>query len=579
MKRLVLTGFLILSTVSIEGRAATGDAALSNYEMAFGLTRAGSFGLAEAAWRNFLSQYPDHPLAGNAQYFLGETFYGRNDYAHAAIAYGIGVEKYPQSDVAPQTLLKLGIALGRAGETNHACDALVRLDRQFPKVSGVIKERALVERRQYQCADSEPTVAEASSPAAEDPVKLASAPASAGDNPTPPSPPAAAPPVAVPRPRGSARMSALAPTPPGGSVPDRSGMADKAMDADPAPPAQPVTPVDRKPLTDLDAERAAARAELYVTPPPVTPPTRVASREAPRAPVAAPSSPEAIKTAQTLLAALDYDPGPVDGQPGAKLRDAVRNFEKRNDMRQDGEVSDKLLQRLSAAVLSVSRKAAPPTASAVAASPGILAVHRTAGTGFIVSKSGFVITSYHLVAACKEILVRSIASESDAVSVIASDSRNDLALLRMKAAPGVAASFRDGRGPRHGEGIVVTGLSLGDEGSSDFYLSTGVVNALSGGRDDNGVLKISAPISAESGGAPVFDTTGHVIGILGEGAPGKPGVDTVQRAGMALRATIARNFLDAHNVDYDSAVAASELKAAEIGDVAKEIVVLVECRK
>jgi S1-C subfamily serine protease len=373
-------------------------------------------------------------------------------------------------------------------------------------------------------------------------------------------------------------MAAIAPTPPGGSVPDRSALADKSADADPAPPAQPVTPVDRKPLVDLDAERAAARAELYVTPPPVVPPRRVASREAPHAAAAA-ASPESIRTAQTLLAALDYDPGPVDGQPGVKLRDAVRSFEKRNDMRQDGEVSDKLLQRLSAAVLSVSRKAAPPAASAVAAPPGVLAVHRTAGTGFIVSKSGFVITSYHLVAACKEIQVRSIASESDAVSVVASDSRNDLALLRLKTAPGVAVSFRDGRGPRHGEGIVVTGLSLGEEGSSDFYLTTGVVNALSGGRDDNGVMKVSAPISTETGGAPVFDTTGHVIGILGEGAAGKPGTDAAQRAGMALRATIARNFLDAHNVDYDSATAAGELKAAEIGDAAKEVVVLVECRK
>jgi tol-pal system protein YbgF len=585
MKRMVLTGFLILSAVSAESRAATGDAALSNYEMAFGLTRAGSFGLAETAWRNFLTQYPDHPLAGNAQYFLGETFYGRNDYARAAIAYGIGVERYPQSDVAPQTLLKLGIALGRAGETGHACDALARLDRQFPRVSGVVKERALVERRQYQCAESEPAAAEASEPVAEDPVKLASAAVSAGENATPPSaasaPIAAPPPVLAPRPRGAAaaKMAAIAPTPPGGSVPDRSAMADKSADADPAPPAQPVTPVDRKPLVDLDAERAAARAELYVTPPPVVPPRRVASREAPHAAAAATASPESIRTAQTLLAALDYDPGPVDGQPGVKLRDAVRSFEKRNDMRQDGEVSDKLLQRLSAAVLSVSRKAAPPAASAVAAPPGVLAVHRTAGTGFIVSKSGFVITSYHLVAACKEIQVRSIASESDAVSVVASDSRNDLALLRLKTAPGVAVSFRDGRGPRHGEGIVVTGLSLGEEGSSDFYLTTGVVNALSGGRDDNGVMKVSAPISTETGGAPVFDTTGHVIGILGEGAAGKPGTDAAQRAGMALRATIARNFLDAHNVDYDSATAAGELKAAEIGDAAKEVVVLVECRK
>src|SRR5260370_13775972 len=144
MKRLVLTGFLILSTVSIEGRAATGDAALSNYGMAFGLTRAGSFGLAEAAWRNFLSQYSDHPLAGNGQDFLGETFYGRNGYAHAAIAYGIGVEKYPQGGVAPQALLQLGLALRPAGEPNRACAALVRRHRPSPKVIAAVQQPPLV---------------------------------------------------------------------------------------------------------------------------------------------------------------------------------------------------------------------------------------------------------------------------------------------------------------------------------------------------------------------------------------------------------------------------------------------------
>ena len=568
MKRWILTGFLILSTIGVQVRAAPGDAALSSYEMAFGLTRAGSFGLAETAWRNFLSQYPDHPLAGNAQYFLGETFYGRNDYAHAAIAYGIGVDKYPQSEVAPQTLLKLGIALGRLGETGHACDAFARLDHQFTKINGVVRERALVERRQYHCSDTAAAATETSDPAA-GAVKLASASVAGPEA-------SAAPGQAAPAAPAPPQVVAIAPTPPGGSVPDRSALADKLADAEPAPPAQPITPVERKSLVDLDAARAAARAGLYVTPPPSVPSRGAsASREASRAATST-SSPDTIKTAQTLLAALDYDPGPVDGQPGAKLRDAVRAFEKRNDMRPDGEVSDKLLQRLSAAVLSVSRKA--PATAAPASPPGVLAVRRTAGTGFVVSKSGFVVTSYHLVADCKEIRVRSIASEGDVASLIASDSRNDLALLRLKSPSGVAVSFRDGHGPRHGEGVVVTGLSLGDEGSSDFYLTTGVVNALSGGRDDNGVLKISAPISTESGGAPVFDTTGHVIGILGEGAPPKQGSDAAQRAGVALRATIARNFLDAHNVDYESAASASELKAAEIGDVAKEVVVLVECR-
>jgi S1-C subfamily serine protease len=355
-------------------------------------------------------------------------------------------------------------------------------------------------------------------------------------------------------------------------VPDRSGAPESVATVEPAPPAQPVAPVDVKPLSGVDAERAAAKADLFVTPPPSVTATRAPRMPLPRESAHGATSSDSIRTAQTLLAALDYDPGPVDGQPSAKLREAVRTFERRNDLRPDGEVSDRLLQRLSAAI--VTRKAAAATPAAPTPARALT------GTGFVVSKSGFVITSYHLVAECKEIRIRSLASESVAAPIVASDSHNDLALLRLKSAAGAAVSFRDGHGPRHGEGVVVTGLSLGDEGSSDFYLTTGIINALSGGRDDNGVLKISAPISAESGGAPVFDTTGHVIAIIGGTTPGKAaGGGAAQSGSLALRATIARNFLDAHNVDYESAATGSELKAADIGDAAKDVVVLVECRR
>ncbi len=563
MKRLVLAGIVILSAAAGGATvAAPADPAQASYDMAFGLTRAGSFGLAESAWRSFLSKYPDHPLAGNAQYFLGETFYDRRDFARAAIAFGVGAEKYPKSEMAAPTLLKLGIALGRSGETAQACDAFARLHRQFPELGGVIRERALVEARQYRCAEAAaapPAGAAPSAPA----VKLAAAPAAHDTAPLPPAPPSV---IAAPAPVAPATPAAAAP--PGTSVPDRSGEPLKAAEAEPAPPAQPVPPVDRAPLAGVDAERAAAKAELVPTPPPVVKPRLAALTR----PAASPrqAGADEIKAAQTLLAALDYDPGPIDGQNGAKLREAVRAFEKRNDMRPDGEVSDRLLQRLSAAVAA--RKAPAPAATTAA--------QRLAGTGFVVSKSGFVVTSYRLVAACKEVRVRSVASESVPAPVIAADQRDDLALLRFKSAAAAAVSFRDGRGPRQGEGVVVTGLSLGEGGSSDFYLTTGVINALSGGHDDNRLLRISAPIDAESGGAPVFDGHGHVIGILGAAGRGRgKGGDGTGEAGLALRATVARNFLDAHNVDYDSAAAGAELKAAEIGDAAKDVVVLVECHR
>ncbi len=593
MKRWVLAGLLTLSMAPPGVCIAATDAASTGYATAFGLMRAGSFGLAETAWRNFLRQYPDHPLAASAQYFLGETFFGRSDFSRAAIAYAAGIEKYPRSDVAPQTLLKLGIALGRTGETVSACDAFARLDRQFPEASGVVQERAMVERRQYHCPDTSvaqtpaaqtpaveaptveaptapiPAVAAARAPSEETPVKLAAVAAPA----TATAVKSAVPPTETTQPPSAPALSPPSATPPGGSVPDRSAMPDKAAELEPAPPAQPLTPVERKALTGLDAERAAAKAALYVTPPPAA--THRASAKAENASHAASSSPEAIKAAQILLAALSYDAGPVDGQPGAKLHESVRTFEKRNGMRPDGEVSDQLLQRLSAAVAA---RKAPAPAAPTAATPARLA----AGTGFIVSRSGFVVTSSHLVAGCKEIRARSLGADDTEASLVALDARNDLALLRLKSqtdASVAAVSFRDGRGPRHGDGVVVTGLSLGDDGSSNFYLMTGIVNALSGGRDDSGIFKVSAPISADSGSTPVFDTSGHVVAILSDGLSGNAAGDATTRTGLALRATIARNFLDAHNVDYDSAPATSELKASEIGNAAKEVVVLVECRR
>src|SRR5579885_579428 len=231
MKRLVLAGIVILSAAAGGATvAAPADPAQASYDMAFGLTRAGSFGLAESAWRSFLSKYPDHPLAGNAQYFLGETFYDRRDFARAAIAFGVGAEKYPKSEMAAPTLLKLGIALGRSGETAQACDAFARLHRQFPELGGVIRERALVEARQYRCAEAAaapPAGAAPSAPA----VKLAAAPAAHDTAPLPPAPPSV---IAAPAPVAPATPAAAAP-PPGTSVPDRSGEPLKAAEAKPAP--------------------------------------------------------------------------------------------------------------------------------------------------------------------------------------------------------------------------------------------------------------------------------------------------------------------------------------------------------
>ena len=61
--------------------------------------------------RSFVERYPKDPLAGNAQYWLGETFYVRKDYSNAATAFAQGYEKYPKGAKASDDLLKLGMSL------------------------------------------------------------------------------------------------------------------------------------------------------------------------------------------------------------------------------------------------------------------------------------------------------------------------------------------------------------------------------------------------------------------------------------------------------------------------------------
>src|SRR5260221_12000366 len=119
----ILAGVVVFLAASGTGAPAAVDPAQASYDTAFGLTRARSFDQAELAWQNFLRQYPDHPLDGSAQYFLGETYFGRNDYQRAAAAFAAGIERYPRGDLAVETLLKLGIALGRSGQTGAASHA------------------------------------------------------------------------------------------------------------------------------------------------------------------------------------------------------------------------------------------------------------------------------------------------------------------------------------------------------------------------------------------------------------------------------------------------------------------------
>ena len=125
--------------------------ALDQYNFAFGLIKQADYPAAEAALRSFVQQHPNDTLAGNAQYWLGETYYQRERFSDAASAFAEGYKRYPKGTKAPDNLLKLGMSLARTNQRQNACTALAQLDHDFPNPGNAIKERAKDEKKKLGC--------------------------------------------------------------------------------------------------------------------------------------------------------------------------------------------------------------------------------------------------------------------------------------------------------------------------------------------------------------------------------------------------------------------------------------------
>lgn len=134
------------------GVVLPGETPREQYEYATNLIQRGAYDQAEIALKTFIQQHPKDELTGNAQYWLGETFYVRNDFKNAAVAFAEGYQKYPDSQKAPDNLLKLAMALGQQGQKDNACVALKQLEKRYPDASASIKDRAIKAKQRYSCS-------------------------------------------------------------------------------------------------------------------------------------------------------------------------------------------------------------------------------------------------------------------------------------------------------------------------------------------------------------------------------------------------------------------------------------------
>lgn len=137
--------------------APTQTAALPNgtprekYMSAFGLLRQGKYDMASSALRQFIEQHNDDPLASNARYWLGETYYVRGSFVEAAETFLEGYQTDPQGPKAPDALLKLGMSLASLEKKSEACAAFQKLRGDYPDAPAGLKSTLQREWQKNGC--------------------------------------------------------------------------------------------------------------------------------------------------------------------------------------------------------------------------------------------------------------------------------------------------------------------------------------------------------------------------------------------------------------------------------------------
>ena len=207
---------------------------------------------------------------------------------------------------------------------------------------------------------------------------------------------------------------------------------------------------------------------------------------------------------------------------------------------------------------------------------------RTA-TGLFVSSEGHVLTDSHVVEGCSALRVGSGEAERRTAELAAVDRDNHLALLQFPGNPGDIAMFREGPGIRPGDKVVVVGYPLRAPLSSSATVTAGTVNAVVGAGNDPRLVQVDAPVPPGNGGGPLIDEGGNVVGIV---VDKRDGLVLASASGgiprsvtFAVKATVARTFLDTHGVDYATSKSSWQFSPDQIGELARRFVAMVECWK
>jgi len=108
------------------------------------LLKAGDLVSARDHFTKFLDLNPNHDLAANAQYWIGETYYSEKNYEAAILSYQEVIKNYPGKEKVTAAMLKQAMSFDAIKDTKSAQFILKKLVEGFPKSEEAKKAKVLL---------------------------------------------------------------------------------------------------------------------------------------------------------------------------------------------------------------------------------------------------------------------------------------------------------------------------------------------------------------------------------------------------------------------------------------------------
>ena len=138
----------------------------------------------------------------------------------------------------------------------------------------------------------------------------------------------------------------------------------------------------------------------------------------------------------------------------------------------------------------------------------------SAGTGFIISEDGYIVTNHHVIEDAQSVYVNLVSGKQYKCEIVGSDAANDIAVLKADAAELKPVSIGKSGEVKVGEPVVAIGNALGE---LSFSLTGGYVSGINREITTEGtvinMLQTDLAINSGNSGGPLFNAKGQVIGI------------------------------------------------------------------